>query len=836
MKYNSLIFYVYLLSLHLSGFGQKNPIFQDVVGKLASYSTNKNPEKTYIKTDKDLYINGETLWYNVFLVNGTTHTSSKKSNVIYVDLLNAKDSIIVQQKLFSQYLSSEGSIEIPETIVGGNYRLRAFTKYMLNEKKPVLHAKEIQINVPEKSKIVSAVPENKHQSSSKDLVVQERPLISFFPEGGNLISGLQSALGIKVTDSKGNGIALKGKLLDDANNMVSLFESHDFGLGKSTFIPNINKDYFASILVNGKEERYPLPPPLEKGYTLSARNAGDFVVLNVATNIEAGLKGTMLIGHVRGQTFYERIEDSNTKTYSVKLFTNKIEDGVAHFTLFTSTGEPVCERLLFVDNPLNDLSLSVVPDKKEYTTRDKVSLDIAIQDIQKNLLNGNLTASVVASAGVLEKTPTSIKSWLLLNSDIGGTVPDANFFFEDTSPKKQYLLDVLMITHGWRRFVWKDMLANKVSKKLMFEPEKGIMIEGRTTSFKNKYQPVVSSISFNILGDDIYQTKKSTNTQGNFSFGPFIFEDSVKAIITAERIEKLSQKSQNELAIYLEDSFPKPLMDNQETVVNRTINYNYPQEYLDQAYKEKIAKFEYDPKVIQLSEVTVKSQKKQTRRELVDEKINKFTIYREPDARVFTDSVPNGYMATAIDLLRNVVGVRVVGGFPNQSVVIRGGGGSLNGSNTPLILLDGFPIGMEIASNMMANEIMFIDVLKGGNAAIYGLRGANGVIAMYSNIDIGIDGIGDTQYPGITNLKINGFHKKREFYSPNYDVPEPKHIKKDYRTTLFWEPKINFNDNSQSTVSFYTGDEPGTYLIQIEGLALDGRVVSATESFVIYEK
>ncbi len=835
MKFFSVVFYLCLVTFPLCAIGQNNPIFEDIVGKLVSYSANESPEKTYIKTDKDLYITGETIWYNVFLLNGTTHSSSKKSKVVYVELLNAKDSVVVQQKLFSPYSSADGNIDIPETSVGGNYQLRAFTKYMQNEKNPIFHTKEISINATQESKIGPVFPENIEKSTLTDSAIQEKPLISFFPEGGNLVSGLQSGLGFKVTDSKGNGIALKGKLVDDKNNMVSLFESHSFGLGKSTFIPDINREYFASVIINGKEERYPLPPPLQKGYTLSTRNAGDFIILNVATNLEARLKGTMLLGHIRGQTFFKRMEDSNDKTYSVKLFTNEMEDGVAHFTLFTSTGEPVCERLLFVDNPVNDISLSINLDKKEYRTRDKVSLAISIQDLQENFLNGNLSASVVTNTGVLEKAPTSIKSWLLLNSDIGGTVPDANFFFEDTNPKKQYLLDVLMLTHGWRRFVWKDMLSTRVSKRLMFEPEKGIMIEGKTTSYKNKYQPEESAVSFNILGEDIYQTKKPTNARGEFSFGPFIFQDSIKAILTAEKIEKSSKTRQNDLAIYVEHSFPEPVPRSQERNTNTTINYIYPQEYLNQAFKEKRAKFEYSPKVIQLKEVTVKSQEKRTRSELVDEKINEFTIYREPDARIFADSIPNGYMASAIDLLRNVIGVRIVGGFPNQSVVIRGGAGSLNGSNTPLFLLDGFPMELNIINKMMANEIMFVDVLKGGNAAIYGVRGANGVVAMYSYVDMDVDEPKPKNNPGITNFTIDGFHKTREFYSPNYKIPAPKHIKKDYRTTLFWDPQINFNDNNLSNVSFFTGDEPGTYLIQIEGITLDGRTVSTTKSFVVYD-
>ncbi|MCQ2215293.1 MAG: TonB-dependent receptor [Bacteroidales bacterium] len=67
-------------------------------------------------------------------------------------------------------------------------------------------------------------------------------------------------------------------------------------------------------------------------------------------------------------------------------------------------------------------------------------------------------------------------------------------------------------------------------------------------------------------------------------------------------------------------------------------------------------------------------------------------------------------------------------GSPDADVTIRvRGGGSITGDNSPLYIVDGFPV--ESISDIAASDIESIDVLKDASStAIYGSRGANGVI------------------------------------------------------------------------------------------------------------
>ena len=69
-----------------------------------------------------------------------------------------------------------------------------------------------------------------------------------------------------------------------------------------------------------------------------------------------------------------------------------------------------------------------------------------------------------------------------------------------------------------------------------------------------------------------------------------------------------------------------------------------------------------------------------------------------------------------------VAGVQVT---PDKRIIIRGVN-TINAGGDPLILVDG--VETPDISDLNFHDIKSIDVLKDGSAAIYGLRGANGVL------------------------------------------------------------------------------------------------------------
>lgn len=403
---------------------QEDSNFNSILDKLASYTALSPPDKVYLHTDKDFYSNGETIWFKTYVVDGVMHLESKKSKVVYVELLDTKDSIIAQRKIYTAPDWAAGDIALPENIEEGTYLLRAYTKYMLNEDEPVFFQKEIpvwqkQVNANDVSNN-EPKDENPNEATTNQGLPDNslKPLVQFFPEGGHLVSGLKNVLGLKITDAKGNGITLRGDIVDGNGTKIVPFRSFEFGLASAYFDVEPDTEYFAQIEINGVLEKYTLPNALSKGYTLQLTNHGEHIVIRIATNIHNGLEGTFLLGHLRGSLiFNDFMENTRDSIYEIKLSTAKLDDGVAHFTLFAPNGEPLCERLTFIENPKNRIALSVKTDRAYYGFREQVGVRLALQDENGKPMDGRFSMSV-ASENSLKKKTSTLKSWLLLNSDL----------------------------------------------------------------------------------------------------------------------------------------------------------------------------------------------------------------------------------------------------------------------------------------------------------------------------------------------------------------------------------------------------------------------------------
>ncbi|WP_027075399.1 TonB-dependent receptor plug domain-containing protein [Maribacter antarcticus] len=826
--------------LSFSKLSQEYLLLQKVKAILVDYSRNLAPEKTYLHTDKDFYTNGETIWFKTYLVDGILHDRSDNSKVVYVELVNAQDSVIVQRKLFVDDIGASGDIQIDDNIAQGEYTLRSYTKYMLNDADPVVFEKSIPIFVQEIRTGLSAeqVPLAKALRGferNTDKAIFGKPDIKFFPEGGHLVKGLPGTMGLEVLDAKGNGVALKGHIKNSKDEIVAPFESFEFGLGSVGFVPLQGEQYYASVIFKGTEQKFPLPEALASGCILSLKNREDHVLVQVASTTENGLEGTLLVGHLRGDLIFKRIGSSqDNASYATKIYTEELQDGVAQFTLFSGDGEPISERLVFIDNPENDARLTISAPTKTFGLRDKVNLSMALTDEEGEPLKGDFSMGVV-SKNSSKGASNNIRSWLLLDSDLGGSVENPDFFFAEDSKQRKFLLDALMLTHGWRRFIWKDMLSKNVSKIPEYAPEKGIMVSGRTTKFKSPFQTKQTVTTLNLFGPELINSKKETNTQGEFVFGPFYFNGSLDATVEAyDSVPKFEYKRKN-FSVFLNEQNEKLASKLKKTERTDRSTVELSQEYLKEEYRKKVNDFKYDPtKVTQLDEVII-TEKKKTRTQISLESNPTSALTRSLfSRRVYTEDISGSKALSALDLIQRMPGIIVSGSYPRQEIRIIGmGQSSVMAGSDPLVLIDGVQSDFEFLRILRAMDVTFIDVVYGSDTAFWGSRGANGVIGVYTNPYIGIDRLVVEEYPGIARFKIPGFYKTREFYIPDYSKEDPE--KPDYRTTLYWKPELTFNNQGKSTVDFFTGDTTGAYLVKVEGITNDGRPVNGLYDIEVVE-
>ena len=111
-------------------------------------------------------------------------------------------------------------------------------------------------------------------------------------------------------------------------------------------------------------------------------------------------------------------------------------------------------------------------------------------------------------------------------------------------------------------------------------------------------------------------------------------------------------------------------------------------------------------------------------------------------------------------------------------------------------------------------DIDRIEIIKGPKTAIYGSRGANGVIAVFTKR-------GRFMKKGVLEFRMFGYHHPREFYSPRYGT-EFDHLIEDPRTTIYWHPVIMTGEDGQVMLDFYNSGKEGTFWILVEGISEDG--------------
>ena len=278
--------------------------------------------------------------------------------------------------------------------------------------------------------------------------------VSFYPEGGYALTGCQGRIAFMSMQRDGTDINVTGSVYNRQGNELTAFKTDVRGMGQFLITPEKGDRYYAICTdEKGRSKRFELPEAQEHGYSLTTAWRKDYLVVK-ALQAEPSKTGDTLclIIHTRGivQDIHI-IEDTGKEIYFPKdLFTS----GVSALLLLNSDMVPLSERLVFVNN--NDqASVAGMADKDIYTTRDSVAYTINITNEFDEPLWGNLSVSVTDDREVAVDTASNILTSLLLTSDLRGNLSDPAMFFNSAGA-----LDLLMLTHGWRRYDTERILRN----------------------------------------------------------------------------------------------------------------------------------------------------------------------------------------------------------------------------------------------------------------------------------------------------------------------------------------------------------------------------------------
>lgn len=112
-------------------------IFSNAQGKsnLNTNATTLTAESIFLHTNTSTFTSGETLYYKIYVLNPDTNTVSEISKVAYIELIDANKNVVSSQKVFLKNGTANSDIFIPTSLKTSNYKLIAYTNWMLNQGK-----------------------------------------------------------------------------------------------------------------------------------------------------------------------------------------------------------------------------------------------------------------------------------------------------------------------------------------------------------------------------------------------------------------------------------------------------------------------------------------------------------------------------------------------------------------------------------------------------------------------------------------------------------------------------------------------------------------------------
>ncbi len=536
-----LLFFIRIFFALLIAPDPDNSLAERIIVKMDQMYKNNPQEKIFIHFDKPYYAAGENIWFKIYLVDAYDHLPMDISSIVYVDLIDSKERIIDQHRIKMTGGFGYGDFLLVDSLSSGNYIIRAYTNHMLNFDPGFLFRKSIRI-LPNNSRkdVISSYP---GPGEDKDTIN-----IRFFPEGGDLVGGLLSTVAFKCTDNQGNGINIKGEIIADSGEIITDFVSTEFGMGTFKIIPQGNHVYFAKFLYKDSSYKIKLPVVKISGYVMHVTKNEDNIELKVFNNMNKAMDGSLLIGHIRGRLFANINPIPGQKFIHTKFLIDKMPKGISCFTFFDSNEMAQCERLVFIDNKENDIETLISADKDNYSRREKATLKIRVLDHEKKSVGANLSISItnptLVTPGINQ---SNISTYLYLESDINEYISNPGYFFNENHPDRNILLDLIMLTNGWRRFTWPELLNDNYDTKA-HPYEKGFRIEGQVLK-PNKKGPVEGTINLSVLDRMFYYEMVKTDSIGGFVFNHLDLPDTANIILQANKITKRSKKNKSKSGI-----------------------------------------------------------------------------------------------------------------------------------------------------------------------------------------------------------------------------------------------------------------------------------------------
>ena len=759
-------------------------------------------EKIYLHLDKSYYNAGETIWFKAYLAADNLITPLSKT--VYAELIDDK-GFILQKKIMPVYAAGAASnFDLPDTVNSPKLYIRAYTSWMLNFDSTLLYLKAVQIISPVNAAKKIPAPAPVYS-------------LTLFAEGGDMVEDIVCKVAFKATDQEGIPFFVSGNIVNETGKKINAFTTAHDGMGFFLLTPLAGEKYKAIWKdKKGVQHETPLPEAKKQGVVLAISNTADTLsyTLKRPQNADETFTAYTVVAQMQHQMMYSaKINMKNTTEVTAPISTEDFGDGVLQLTVFNAAQIPVAERLVFINHNNYYFATDLHAVEKNITKHGRNTLQI---DVGDTLLSNLSIAVTDAGINPITENEENIFSNLLVTSDLKGYVYNPAYYFSNDADSVKQHLDLVMMTNGWRRFKWENLLA-KQWPKLNFPVDNYLSLRGNIYGL-SKTQ---------LAGKDLSAIIKIKNKSAEFLSIPITADGQFRVtgmylFDTAKMFYQINNDKDKKLTSSASFKFVNEISAaaSPSSGLLSSLYFNLKR---DSSYLQKNAKlaalqrsFLESNKTKTLDVVRVVGKTKSLKQKLEEEYTSGF--FAGGDGYTFAvDEDPFAKTAISIlDYLRGkVAGLQI--GSDGQSATWRGSSTSifLDENNTDISLLQSIPM----------SNVALIKVFRPPFFGASG-GGAGGAIAIYTK-----KGGDNSAVKGLDFTNIYGYSSIKEFYMPDYEKTTAADLP-DYRSTLYWSPFLIFDKKTRRIkIPFYNSDNCKKIRVVIEGINQFGQLTREEKIF-----
>jgi hypothetical protein len=748
-------------------------------------------EKIYIHYDKNSYVTGDTIWFKAYVFTGSRRSRVGKN--FYMELLDEHGKLLNRLTAPIFESTASGNIVLPTDSATHAVYCRAYTEAMLKSDSSFIYMKQLSVLN------IAKAPQADYTAT---------PVIHFLPEGGDWVNSIPALMAFKVIDANGMPVKVSGVIKNGNNTITEFATTHD-GMGAFTMLAQPGQAYTATWKdAGGTEHSTPLPQAKNNGISLHIADVatGKKFFIFRSKDADAADKQLTLVAHGNGIIAYQiKIDLSAAEMSNGIIPVKDMPSSILYITVFNKNLKPIAERITFVNNHDYSFNVDTTFTNVSKLNRGLNQLKLAVKDS----IRSNYSISVT-DADVDEPMPNrdNIISHLLLTADLRGKIVNPYYYFATATDDAAKNLDLVMLTHGWRKYTWSTDTTTKLMDTI--PNHRFLSLSGKVNGIKaNGFKPGTYATIFVETPD-----KSSVMLPLQVSENAAFFRDGLIYYGDAKLYFKFQDKNlaSNKVKLTVDNGlvknyiypFIKPTPDS-------SIATGAPPVQLSKRVQDYMLQLK---NTRQLKEVKVNG-KAVSKKEKVDK------VYT---AGIFKDGISTNILvgddprATNYGSLFQYLQGKIPGIIINNPL---GDKPSILWRNDAVaFFLNNFSSSIADIRNTPMMDVEYIKIYDPSMGGAFGAYG--GVISVYTKRGKGF------AYDDKNNktLPLAGYTAVKDFFSPDYATAVTAASETDLRTTLYWQPNIILDkEKHEFLIKFYNNDVTRKFKIVLEGMNFNGQLV-----------